>query len=195
MTDTTTGRRERKKAATRQALADAALRLFLERGYDQVSVREIADAADVSTTTLFAHFPGKEALVFDQDSEIEDALVSAVRDRAPGQSIPAALRERMLEFDSPTEADPDQAAFLHLVRSTPALEEYSRRMWLRHERALTHAIAEAIDAPEDDLLSAALARFALQSRDLASGHGGRRASIERAFELLEHGWHATHGED
>ncbi|MGY5138836.1 TetR/AcrR family transcriptional regulator, partial [Streptomyces nigrescens] len=63
------GRRERKKAATRQALADAALRLFLERGYDQVSIRDIAEAADVSTTTLFKHFPGKEALVFDADSD------------------------------------------------------------------------------------------------------------------------------
>ncbi|MFD6073807.1 TetR/AcrR family transcriptional regulator, partial [Amycolatopsis lurida] len=49
----TPGRRERKKAATRQALADAALKLFLERGYDQVSIRDIAEAADVSTTTLF----------------------------------------------------------------------------------------------------------------------------------------------
>ncbi|WP_280431681.1 helix-turn-helix domain-containing protein, partial [Nocardia brasiliensis] len=56
------GRRERKKAANRQALADAALRLFLERGYDAVGVREIADAADVSVATLFKHFPGgKEA--------------------------------------------------------------------------------------------------------------------------------------
>ncbi|WP_280454554.1 TetR/AcrR family transcriptional regulator, partial [Nocardia brasiliensis] len=61
------GRRERKKAANRQALADAALRLFLERGYDAVGVREIADAADVSVATLFKHFPGgKEALVVGQ---------------------------------------------------------------------------------------------------------------------------------
>ncbi|MFE2143549.1 TetR/AcrR family transcriptional regulator, partial [Streptomyces sp. NPDC059456] len=50
-----TGRRERKKAATRRAIADAALHLFLERGYDEVGIREIADAADVSNTTLFKH--------------------------------------------------------------------------------------------------------------------------------------------
>ncbi|HWO62981.1 MAG TPA: helix-turn-helix domain-containing protein, partial [Umezawaea sp.] len=62
----TAGRRERKKAATRQALADAALRLFLERGFDAVGVREIADAADVATTTLFKYFPTKESLVFDE---------------------------------------------------------------------------------------------------------------------------------
>ncbi|WP_147264659.1 TetR/AcrR family transcriptional regulator, partial [Streptomyces sp. NBRC 110611] len=58
------GRRERKKAQTRKALADAALRLFLERGYDGVSVKDVAEAADVSVTTLFKHFSGKEALVF-----------------------------------------------------------------------------------------------------------------------------------
>ncbi|MBS2532549.1 helix-turn-helix transcriptional regulator, partial [Catenulispora sp. NF23] len=73
------GRRERKKAAIRQSLADTARDLFLERGYDAVGVREIAEAADVSVATLFNHFPdGKEALVFDQDADREAALVAAV---------------------------------------------------------------------------------------------------------------------
>ena len=86
MTAGTVGRRERKKAATRQAIADTALRLFLERGYDQVGVREIAEAADVSVTTLFKHFPGKEALVFDQDADREAELVAAVGDGPPGRA-------------------------------------------------------------------------------------------------------------
>src|SRR3954467_11652868 len=90
------GRRERKKAQTRKALADAALELFLVRGYDQVGVKEIADAADVSVTTLFKYFPSKEALVFDQDDDIEAALVQAVRGRPPGHTIVDALREHML---------------------------------------------------------------------------------------------------
>src|SRR3712207_8221990 len=90
------GRRERKKAATRQAIADAALRLFLERGYDRVSIRDIADAADVATTTLFKHFPGKEALVFDKDEDREAALIAAVRRRPAGQSVVDALREHVL---------------------------------------------------------------------------------------------------
>src|SRR2546421_4755799 len=75
------GRRERKKAATRKAIADTALRLFLERGYDAVGIREIAAAADVAITTLFAHFPSKEALVFDQDQKREERLIRAVTDR------------------------------------------------------------------------------------------------------------------
>lgn len=83
-----TGRRERKKAQTRQSLADAALELFLGRGYDQVGVKDVADLADVSVTTLFKHFPVKEALVFDQEDDLEAALVAAVRDR------PRASRSR-----------------------------------------------------------------------------------------------------
>ncbi|GHF55443.1 TetR family transcriptional regulator [Streptomyces mashuensis] len=96
-----TGRRERKKAQTRKALADAALELFLERGYDQVGVKEVADAADVSVTTLFKHFPCKEALVFDLEQDIEAALVGAVRDRAPGRSVLEALREHLLTAVGP----------------------------------------------------------------------------------------------
>src|SRR3954464_9208050 len=106
MTEPSVGRRERKKAATRQAIADAALRLFLERGYDQVSIRDIADAADVSTTTLFKHFTGKEALVFDDDTDTETRLVDAVRRRAAGQSILGALRRHVLDTWLPIAAHP-----------------------------------------------------------------------------------------
>src|SRR3569833_3980993 len=98
MTVSPVGRRERKKAATRQASADAALRRFLERGYDQVSIRDIADAADVSTTTVFKHFSGKEALVFDQDEDRESALIAAVRQRAAGLVFFVALWLFVLVF-------------------------------------------------------------------------------------------------
>lgn len=70
------------------ALADAALRLFLERGYDNVTVREIADAADVATTTLLKYFPSKASLVFDKDSGLEAALIASVTDRPAGVSVP-----------------------------------------------------------------------------------------------------------
>ncbi|MYW05329.1 TetR family transcriptional regulator [Streptomyces sp. SID3343] len=188
------GRRERKKAATRQALADAALRLFLERGYEHVSVKDVADAADVSTTTLFKHFTGKEALVFDRDFEVEARLVAAVRDREPGRSIPGALRDRLVQMAMPSADDgPDKAAFRKLVESTPVLKEYGRRMWMRHETALAHAIAADVDAPEDDLTCAALARFALGTAALGDGRDDPRPGIDSAFALLEHGWNAVHG--
>ncbi|MFJ2868839.1 TetR/AcrR family transcriptional regulator [Kitasatospora sp. NPDC087314] len=183
------GRRERKKAATRQSLADAALNLFLEHGYDQVTLRDIAEAADVSTTTLLKHFPGKEALVFDEEADQEARLVAAVRDRAPGQSVPQALcahvkRTRIGERNS----DPRFAPLVELVRNTPALSEYSRRMWIRHQGALAHAIAE--DSGADDLRCVALARFALEASALVDHADDPGRAVDAAFDLLEHGWQA-----
>ena len=95
MTAPTTGRRERKKAATRRAIADAALALFLEHGYHDVTIKQIADAADVAVATVFAYFPdGKQALVFDEDGDRETQLVATVLERPPGQSILDALEEQ-----------------------------------------------------------------------------------------------------
>ncbi|HJD83105.1 helix-turn-helix domain-containing protein [Kitasatospora aureofaciens] len=190
-----TGRRERKKAQTRQALADAALDLFLERGYDQVGVKDVADAADVSVTTLFKHFPGKEALVFDQDDDLEAALVAAVRERPPGRSVPEALREHLLLGQTRFavhSADPRFAAFLRMVQDTPALRDYAHRMWTRHEAALAAAIAEAAGAPRDDVGCAALARFALEARSLIQRHPDPARAADEVFALLEHGWTASH---
>ena len=185
------GRRERKKAATRQSIADAALRLFLERGYDDVGIREIADAADVSTTTLFKHFPVKEALVFDEDADQESRLLAAVRERPRGQSIPAALREHALRYRmAGASGDARFTAFFDLVNSTPALRDYVQAMWLRHANALARTIAEEGGLPTDDPTCAALAHFALEAPRTARGHDDPRQAVTRAFDLLENGWHA-----
>ncbi|MEW2576743.1 TetR/AcrR family transcriptional regulator [Streptomyces syringium] len=200
-----TGRRERKKAQTRKALADAALELFLDRGYDQVGVKDVADAADVSVTTLFKHFPCKEALVFDLDQDIEAALVAAVRERAPGVSVPRALREHLLTVVGPhalsagphtlipyppgeQPADSRLAEFIRMVEETPALSEYAHRMWMRHETALARAIAEETGAPDDDAACAALARFALNTPLLARSHPDPHRAADEIFALLERGW-------
>jgi AcrR family transcriptional regulator len=187
------GRRERKKAATRQAIADAALALFLERGYDQVSIREIADAADVSTTTLFKHFSGKEALVFDEDEQIEARLVDAVHGRAPGTSVPEALRALSIERIAIAFEVEGFAEYQRLIDGTPALREYSRRMWMRHEQALTSAIAAESGLAEDDVTCAALAHFALDVMSTARGSADPKAVIDKSFALLEHGWAAAIG--
>jgi AcrR family transcriptional regulator len=169
------GRRERKKAATRRAIADAALRLFLERGYDAVGVREVAEAADVATTTLFAHFGSKEALVFDRDEEQEAALVSAITEREPGVSIPEALRRKLHTLLGAEYGEPELAEFRGLVESTPALGEYASRMWLRLEQAPA---------------CRALARFALDIRDLVQPGENTAAVIDEVFVLLTAGWEA-----
>ncbi|WP_199836144.1 TetR/AcrR family transcriptional regulator [Streptomyces sp. TP-A0356] len=189
------GRRERKKAATRQALADAALRLFLERGYDAVGVRDIAEAADVSVTTLFKHFPdGKEALVFDEDADREAALVAAVRDRPVGQTVLQALRGLLHEERSrQVRTDPGFTDFLRLVDTTPPLREYGRRMWLRHENALAAAIADDAGLPADDPGCQALAHFALDAVALVHGRPDAETALDRVFVLLESGWSGMTG--
>ncbi|MDA3645102.1 TetR/AcrR family transcriptional regulator [Saccharopolyspora indica] len=188
MTVPPVGRRERKKAATRQAIADAALRLFLAHGYDQVSIRDIADAADVSPTTVFKHFSGKEALVFDQEQERDSALIAAVRQRPAGQSIPEALRQHVLATWLPVEAHPQRTEFTNLVNSTPALRAYAEHMWTRHTDTLSTAIADELGVDHDDLTCAALARFALEIPALARDREDRRAAVETLFDLLTHGW-------
>jgi AcrR family transcriptional regulator len=184
------GRRERKKLQTRQSIADAALELFMARGFDDVGVKEIADRADVSVTTLFKHFPSKEALLFDEDEQQESVLISAVRDRPAGQSVPQALRDHFLAAAQGHVDHPLFADFARLVRSTPALRAYERRMWARHETALAHAIAADIGAPEDDIRCAGLARFALEARDVIFGRPDRERAATELFGLLEDGWRA-----
>jgi AcrR family transcriptional regulator len=183
------GRRERKKAATRQALADAALELFLDRGFDDVGVREIAEAADVSTATLFKHFPTKESLVFDRDADREAALVAAVRERPPGRPVFDALRDYLRGTITVMEpAGPRLVAYLALIENTESLRAYNRRMWLRHEKTLAEAIFDEMGGGVPAETCRALAHFALESRQMLYGEPRPAAMFDRAFSLLEDGW-------
>src|SRR6266496_368056 len=91
------GLRERKKQQTHQAIAEAAQQLFAERGFDAVTVAEVARAADVSEGTVFNYFPTKEDLFYGGMEAFEAELVEAVGQRAPGESVPAAFRRFVLE--------------------------------------------------------------------------------------------------
>lgn len=184
------GRRERKKAATRQSIADAALDLFLQRGFDGVSIKDIADQADVSTTTIFKHFPSKEALLFDREDDFDTRVAAAVRERLAGTSVLDALRAHALDVWVPVAADPVLAEITALVERTPALGEYGEHLWSRHAAALAIVIAEALDRPVDDLPSAAIARFVVQIPILAKGRENPRAAIETLFDILADGWNA-----
>jgi AcrR family transcriptional regulator len=193
MTEPVVSRRERKKAATRQAIADAALRLFLDRGYDHVSIKEIAETADVSTATVFKHFTGKEALVFDQEESTDARLVAAVRERPAGRSVLDALREHVLTTWLPIAAHPQRAEFTQLVNTTPALRAYAERMWTRHADTLAAAIADEYGADHDNLACAALARFVLEIPGVAQRQKDRRAAVEEVFDILTNGWQPPDG--
>lgn len=185
------GRRERKKAATRKAISDVATMMFLERGFDNVSIREVADAADVSPTTVFAHFPQKEALVFDEDTEQRDRLVAAVRERPAGMPIHRAIQDFYVQEVrvSAEEHGPDVArVFIDFMNQTPALREYGARMWLRHEDALAQAIAEDVGLDEPTAEIRVYARFVLQTQMMVTESDDQLGILEAGFALLENGW-------
>jgi AcrR family transcriptional regulator len=91
------GLREAKKARTRLAISDVATRLFAERGFEQVTVAEIAAAADVSVKTVFNYFSTKEDLFFDRADELLEGLVGTIRARREGETIADALHELLAE--------------------------------------------------------------------------------------------------
>lgn len=184
------GRRERKKAATRRALSDAALELFLERGYDKVKIADIAEAADTAVTTLFAHFPaGKEALILDDSGEREASLTAAVRDRPDGSTALDALHDFFggrapFADDLPEEFQ----RRMDLVMSTPALRDYARQVWIACQDSLAGLLAEAAGRTEPDDSLYVLARYVLETPDLASSRPDRKAALAEAFTRLQQAW-------
>jgi AcrR family transcriptional regulator len=186
-----TGRRERKKAATRQTIADAALRLFLERGYDEVGIREVAAAADVAVTTLFSHFASKEALIFEQDENFEQRLTQAVTDRAPDEPLISALcREihAMVRHCTTAEAAP----LWRIIDESPALRQYEAAMSLRHAQSLASAIAADLGLPQPTTACRAIARFVIDAFSLAREADNPQAAVDETFRLIEAAWDATH---
>ena len=183
------GRRERKKAATRQLIVDAALELFLARGFDAVSVREIADRADVSPTTVFAHFPQKEALLFYEEQGQRDRLVLAVTGRPVDSTLSDALKEYFRSEFRAMWSQGDGALrerVMGVIGETPSLQEYASRMWVRHEDALADVIAGEFDLPTPTNEMRLYARFALQIQLLVASDDD--PVLDEGFDLLEPGW-------
>jgi AcrR family transcriptional regulator len=204
-----TGLRERKKARTRRGISEAAIALFLERGYEQVSVAEIAEAAEVSKRTLFAYFPTKDDLVLHRFADHEDEPARVVRDRpagaAPLDALHGHLRAALERRDPITGLcdEPGVVRFYRLLLDTPSLSSALVRYQSGGEDALAsalHAAAPAVARPE---LTARLAagQILIALRTLAHANQTRiaagraaddlaaeaTAEADQAFELLRTG--------
>ena len=146
------GRRERKKQQTRDGIAAAALRLFLDRGFDRVTVAEVAEAADVAEQTVFNHFRTKEDLVYAYMEEHEDELVAAVRDRAAGEGVVEAFR-RALRIRGGLLADPDPAAreklesVSRMIATSPALQRREEQVYATRTDALARVLEHEDGGP------------------------------------------------
>ncbi|MYU51146.1 MULTISPECIES: TetR/AcrR family transcriptional regulator [Streptomyces] len=184
------GRRERKKAATRQKIADTALRLFLERGYDAVGIRDVAAEADVAVTTLFSHFASKEALVFERDDDFEQRLTQAATGRAPHEPLIPALRREIQALVRHCTAD-SAAPIWRLIDESPALREYEESMRLRHAESLATAIAADPGLPQTTTACRTIARFAIDAYSLAREAADPEAAVDEIFQMIEAAWAVT----
>ena len=150
------GLRERKKERTRQLLAETARRLFSQRGFEQVSVAEIARAAEVSEATVFNYFPTKEDLVYSRLEVFEEQMLAACRERPHGQTVIAAFADFILEPRGLLAAEDEPAAreltaLTRMIAASPALLAREQQIFARYTDALAQMIAEETGAPADDL--------------------------------------------
>jgi AcrR family transcriptional regulator len=143
------GLRERKKRLTRKAIFETAHRLFSERGFEDVTVAEIADAANISVKTLFSYVRSKEELLFTDERCVLDAVVAAVRNRRVGQTpLVAAATALLAAVD---EKDPARSldGFHRMAGASPAARSRLRTLWDETEDALAMALAGRGDGPRE----------------------------------------------
>ncbi|MFD5921123.1 TetR/AcrR family transcriptional regulator [Kitasatospora sp. NPDC058201] len=193
-----TGLRARKKARTRDAIADASISLFLERGFDRVSVSDIAAAVEISKPTLFRYFPTKEDLVLHRFADHQGEAARVVRDRGSGiEPVPALhrhFRAGLDRFDPVTGLNdhPEVVAFHRLVFTTPSLAARLTRYQLEDEEALADALGEGIRARLCAAQVLAVQRVLARTnwQKIADGRAARdvhteaMADADQAFEHL-----------
>mgnify|MGYP001953020352 CR=1 FL=1 len=154
MSTPTLGLRELKKRQTRENISHQATRLFLERGFDNVTIAEVAAAAQVAKMTVTNYFPRKEDLALDMREIFVQLLARTVREREPGESALAALRRAYLA--AVAEQDPvigfSGPEFARMIVDSPALVARLREFHDDRERELAAVLAEETGAEPDDIL-------------------------------------------
>jgi AcrR family transcriptional regulator len=194
-----TGLRESKKQHTRERIASEAMRLFATRGFDHVTVAEVADAAEVSEKTVFNYFPTKEDLFFDEVPARAAALAAAIREREPGESAIAALRT-LQGRDSSRLTSEEFATFARIIEESPALQAKELEVMRYFADTLAETIRVELRVSELDARIAATALVGVHSQffrlarkqALAGKHGPAaarklRSDLARAYDLLENG--------
>jgi AcrR family transcriptional regulator len=201
------GLREIKKSQTREAIADAAGALFRQRGFDRVTIEDVAQAAQVSKKTVFNYFPSKEDLVFHRADDRRADLLDAVLNRPDGVSLLESFRQLCLRqtrrIDNlRRDMAPGSSDFFELVRSNPTLQRKMHEVHASLVQSLTDAIASQARVSSDDPLVATVATtlsgvqrtlfLALRKR-VATGASStsiareHRRDVNRTFDLLQNG--------
>ncbi|MFF5259081.1 TetR family transcriptional regulator [Actinomadura viridis] len=196
------GRRERKKQRTREALVDAAFRLFSEKGFDATTVEEIADAVDVSSRTFFRYFASKEDVALTFQEEQHDAMLAELAARPADEPVLTALRRTAVTIAKACESgemgmDPERfQCMMTLTADSPTLLAGSLEHAQKKQLHVTRAVAARMGAdPATDLrphvvASAVLAAFRAAADVVTSGAMGYTAlsdAVDDAFAILEEG--------
>jgi len=177
------GLRERKKLRTRQLISETARRLFSERGFERVSIAEIARDAEVSEQTVFNYFPNKEDLVYSGLETFEEQLISTIRERPHGQTVIAAFGEYILEARGFLAAEDEEAArelvsVTRMIARSPALLAREHQIFARYTDTLARLIAAETGARAGDLRPYVVANALI---------GVHRALISHVRERLDAG--------
>jgi AcrR family transcriptional regulator len=200
----TEGLRERKKRETREAITRAARRLFARRGFDAVTVADIARAAKVSEKTVFNYFPAKEDLVFGEGMQRVAALIEAVSARPEGASIVEPFRRWTMDHLDRVEHEPVDSitAIPRLVMGSDALRNRLFIGWEQEAVLLGPVIAEQVGGSDSELVPMIVARTLawthrlifraaftrlLEGEDQAVVAAELRVEAQRAYDLLEQG--------
>jgi AcrR family transcriptional regulator len=198
------GLRETKKLATRHQIAGEAMRMFATRGFDRVTVAQIAAEAGVSEKTVFNYFPTKEDIFFDEVPERLRTLTDAIRNRPSGMTVLESLKQKQLA-EAPRLTSPGFAVFARILESSTALQAKEVDVMARFSQVLADALQEDGLGERDARIVAGLLMsvhrqfFRAARRQALAGKTGpaaRRqleADIARAYELLEHGLGAAVG--
>jgi AcrR family transcriptional regulator len=197
------GLREQKKQATRRLIANVATGMFIQRGFDAVTVAEVAEAAGVSKMTVFNYFPRKEDLFLDRHADRLHDIEQAIRERQPGESVLAALRRyhhELLSARHPLSGAIEGArGFWSIVHASPALMNRTHEQEREIQETIANVLADELgDEIEAELVSRLIAAainsiFGNAVHRMLAGHDVKQvrrdqvAFIDRAFDLLEHG--------
>ena len=188
------GLRERKKQKTRDTIIKVALDLFAEHGYEQTTIAEIADAAEVSPRTIFAYFPTKEDIVFCQLPETRERLAQALRERPDGATALDALRDFIA---GSLDSDPNEVVRKRILASDETLRRGERARSGPFEQLMVEAIAEDLHADPDDIrpqivaAAAAAAFTTVRERDPAALP--ESDSVEQAMAAIDDVMHFLRG--
>ena len=196
----TSGLRERRKQQTRQAISDTATAMFAARGFDHVTIAEVAEAAGVAKMTVTNYFARKEDLVFDRAEGIIRHLADVVATRAPGESMLAAIRRDYAEAVARADVTLGLSSpeFARMIVGSPALISRALEMLDQREQALGDAIAAelgdhgsqprvvaALLASVHRVLSAEATQRSLAGQPRAEICAWLAGAATAAFDLLE----------